>query len=173
MIKSRPTQVNQTYAKIKKTAMKNTTHMRQPTPVRSAIRSIRFIFPRRRTRVLSKVSLRSVRFEVSRISSPMASVICKVSRQVLGRLSRRRNGTYILQHLHLGTNTLHLCIILRLQRRKNSVGVLSPTAHISTCHKYRELLKQTYLEFGVALRNPPDAPPLIYPLSRPALEYPP
>lgn len=55
--------------------MKKPSHTRQPTPVRSAMRSIRVILPRSRTRVLSNVSLRSVRLDVSRISSPIAIVI--------------------------------------------------------------------------------------------------
>lgn len=161
---------------MKKTANKNTSHTRQPTPVRSAIRSIRVILPRIRTRVLSKVSLRSVRFEVSRISSPMAIVICKKKKK---KSTKENDGprmttgrTYILQHLHFGSNSLHLGIVLRLQRRKNSVGVLPPTLmsiYVTNlaCHQ------PTYLLFGVALRNPPEALPLIDPLSCPAPEYPP
>lgn len=49
---------------------------RQPTPVRWAIMSIRFMVPRRRIRVLSKVSfIFCIRVEDSRTSAPMASVI--------------------------------------------------------------------------------------------------
>ncbi len=60
----------------KATAAKNPTQTFQPTPVLSAIRSIRFMVPRNRTRVLSKPSfILSASFEESRISSPIATVI--------------------------------------------------------------------------------------------------
>lgn len=69
-------QNSQTYEKSIKTATKNPSQILQPTPVRSAITSIRFMVPFSRTRVLSNVSfILSARAEESRISSPMADVI--------------------------------------------------------------------------------------------------
>ncbi len=71
-----PPQNSQTYQNKTITAAKNPTHTLHPTPVRSAIRSILFIVPRNRTRVLSNESfIRSARAEESRISSPIATVI--------------------------------------------------------------------------------------------------
>ena len=59
------------------TAAKNPSHTFQPTPVRSAIRSMRFIVLRRRTRVPSNESfIFSAKAVESRISSPIATVIC-------------------------------------------------------------------------------------------------
>ena len=60
---------------MKITAQKKPSHTLHPTPVFSAIRSIRFMVPRSFTRVLSKVSfILSARAEDVRISSPMATV---------------------------------------------------------------------------------------------------
>ena len=55
---------------------KNPSQTFHPTPVFSAIRNMRFIVPRSRTRVLSKESFMvSAREEEERISSPMETVI--------------------------------------------------------------------------------------------------
>ena len=68
-------QNSHTYQNTKHTAPKNPSHTFHPTPVFSAIRSMRFIVPRSRTRVLSKESfIFSAKWEESRISSPMATV---------------------------------------------------------------------------------------------------
>jgi len=70
-----PPQNNHTYQNRNITAAKKPAHTRQPTPVFCAIRNIRFIVPRNRTRVFSKDSfIESAIFEESRISSPMATV---------------------------------------------------------------------------------------------------
>ncbi len=56
---------------------KNPSQILQPTPVRSAIRNIRFIVPRNRFLVPSKLSfIFSAKAVESRISSPIAIVIC-------------------------------------------------------------------------------------------------
>ena len=56
--------------------MKKPSQIRQPTPVLSAMRSIRFIVPRNRFRVPSKLSfIFSAKAVESRISSPIATVI--------------------------------------------------------------------------------------------------
>ena len=69
-------QNSQTYQNSTMTAAKKPTHTRHPTPVRSAMRSILFIVPRNRTRVLSNESFIFSASEVeSRISSPIATVI--------------------------------------------------------------------------------------------------
>ena len=69
-------QNNHTYAKSTHTATKNPNQTLQPTPVFSAIRNIRFMVPRNRTRVLSKESfIVSAREDDERISSPMEMVI--------------------------------------------------------------------------------------------------
>lgn len=68
-------QLNHTYVNSKNTATKNPNQTLHPTPVLSAIRNIRVIFPRIRTRVLSNEFSRSVMCVVSRISSPIATVI--------------------------------------------------------------------------------------------------
>lgn len=58
------------------TAAKKPSHTFQPTPVRSAMTSMRFMVPRSRSRVESKVSfIFSANAEESRISSPIATVI--------------------------------------------------------------------------------------------------
>ena len=55
---------------------KNPSHIRQPIPVRSAIRNIRFIVPRNRFLVPSKLSfIFSANAVESLISSPIAIVI--------------------------------------------------------------------------------------------------
>ena len=65
-----------TYQNSKQTAKKNNTHTFQPTPVFSAMISMRFMVPRKRILVFSKPSfIRSVNLVESRISSPIASVI--------------------------------------------------------------------------------------------------
>lgn len=70
-------QNSQTYQKRRMTAAKNPSQTLQPTPVRSAILNILLIVPRNRCLVLSKESfIVSVSFDESRISSPIASVIC-------------------------------------------------------------------------------------------------
>lgn len=77
-----PDQNNQTYQNSTTTAAKKPSHTFQPTPVRSAIRSMRFIVPRRRTRVPSNESfIFSARAVESRISSPIAIVICPTPNQ--------------------------------------------------------------------------------------------
>lgn len=59
------------------TAAKNNTHTRHPTPVRCAMRSIRFMVPRNRTLVPSKLSfIFSASAVESLISVPIAVVIC-------------------------------------------------------------------------------------------------
>ena len=79
-------QNNQTYQNRKITAAKNPSHTLHPTPVRSAIRSMRFIVPRNRSRVLSNVSfILSARAEESRISSPMATVIYSPPPQLVSK----------------------------------------------------------------------------------------
>lgn len=71
-----PVQNNHTYQKRSMTAAKKPSHTLQPTPVLSAIRSIRFIVPLSLTRVLSNESFTVLAsFVESRISSPMATVI--------------------------------------------------------------------------------------------------
>lgn len=71
-----PLQNSQTYMKIMVTAAKKPSHAFQPTPVRSAMIIMRFIVPRRRNRVESKLSfIFSANADESRISSPIATVI--------------------------------------------------------------------------------------------------
>lgn len=69
-------QNSQTHEKIPITANINTIQTLHPTPVRSAIRSMRFIVPLSRTRVLSKLSfILSARVVELVISADMASDI--------------------------------------------------------------------------------------------------
>lgn len=70
-------QNNQTHEKSPITANINIIQTLHPTPVRSAIRSMRFIVPLSRTRVLSKLSfIFSARVVELVISADMASDIC-------------------------------------------------------------------------------------------------
>ena len=72
-----PVQNSQTYANRKNTATKNTSQIRQPMPVFSAIRSMRLIVPFSRTLVFSKVwFICSAKALESLISSPMAMLSC-------------------------------------------------------------------------------------------------
>jgi len=71
------TQKSHTYAKTPQTTTKKTTHTRHPTPVVSAMRSIRPIVPLSRSCVFEKLSLRVSAREVEvRISWPIEMVIC-------------------------------------------------------------------------------------------------
>jgi len=128
-------QNSQTYQNRKMTAAKNPSHTLHPTPVRSAIRSILFIVPRNRTRVLSNVSfILSARAEESRISSPMATVICSahtarqralVLRMSFIRVSVAGGTPYVFQHLHFRTHAFELCVILALELGQDGVAVMS------------------------------------------------
>ena len=84
-----PPQNNHTYAKTAHTAKKNSTHTLHPTPVFSAILNMRFIVPRNRSRVLSKLSFMvSAREEEERISSPMERVMSLSMRTLADMPSR-------------------------------------------------------------------------------------
>lgn len=112
--------------KMKMTAAKNSSHTFQPTPVRSAINSILFIVPRRRSLVESKLSfIFSARAEESRISSPMATVIYTPS--VSYSLRVFNVETYILESLDFAQDTRDLRIILALELVKRRIAILSPT----------------------------------------------
>lgn len=90
-------QNNQTYQNNKDTTAKNPSQTFQPTPVRSAIRSIRLIVPRTRCLALSKESfIVSASFEESRISSPIATVICSSPLLAIAW----RTGRFSSLHLH-------------------------------------------------------------------------
>lgn len=142
---TQPPQNNQTYQNRNITAAKNPNHTFHPTPVRSAIRSIRFIVPRNRTRVLSNVLfILSARAEESRISSPIATVIYAAYTGSLVRASfacgfcdsfgwggvgglgkARRESPYVFQHLHFRTHALELRVVLALEFGQDRVAVLS------------------------------------------------
>lgn len=124
---------------------KKPSHTFHGIPLLSAMSNILFIVPRSRTRVESKVSfIFSASAELSRISSPIALVICIVPSVLTSQIcfstissfsrDRRiwtpkqksnRGSTYILQHPHLPQNPLHLIIILTLQLVQHSITVLA------------------------------------------------
>jgi len=83
-------------------------------PLFCAMTSILFIVPRSRMRVESKVSfILSARAELSRISSPIALVICRCQRQIpFSNTPYRDRDAYIFQHPHLAQYTSHLRVIL-------------------------------------------------------------
>lgn len=142
---------------------------------------MRFIVPRRRTRVLSKESFMvSVSAEESRISSPMARVIyCGWCCQKLvgsrgGEQGRGGKGrAYVFEHLNLRAHPFKLDVVLAFQLREYGVGVLSPylpqtppsASSISHSPTPPPQKPQTHLEFGVAGLNPPFTPPLPLPLA--------
>lgn len=135
-------QNSQTYQNRKITAAKKANQTFQPTPVRSAMRSMRFIVPRRRTRVLSNESfIFSASAVESRISSPMANVICvEPGRQHSAHVQRTHARmccfslavrTYIFQHLDLGAHAIQLLVILAFQLAQHRIAVLA--ARIGRC----------------------------------------
>lgn len=154
------------------------------------MRNIRFIVPRSRTRVVSKVSLReSARALELRISSPIATVSCHKSQRRCDHQDESK-VTYILQHLHLCRYPGDVFIVLGFERIQHGVRIVTPKAPPISIYSFRINLPQssetqlnlrhqaagtTYLEFGVAARYPvlPELiPPFIYPsLIDP--EYPP
>lgn len=70
-------QNSQMYQKRNMTAAKKASQTFQPTPVLSAMRIMRFMVPRKRTRVVSnELFIFSASAVESRISSPIAVVIC-------------------------------------------------------------------------------------------------
>ena len=150
---------NHTYQNSKTTAAKKPSHTRQPTPVRSAMRSMRFMVPRSRTRVRSKESfIESAKADEERISSPMATVICDAPARVSSGDTARRAGangggrsslavdrrgtekrgggggggkgeTHVLERPHARAHAFDLLVVLALQLAEHGVAVLAPGAH--------------------------------------------
>lgn len=78
-----PPQKSQTYINTSTTAAKKPNHTLHPTPVLSAMTIIRFIVPRSRSRVRSNPSfILSASADESRISSPIAIVICVIPNHI-------------------------------------------------------------------------------------------
>jgi hypothetical protein len=89
-------QNSQTYQKRKMTAARKPSHTLHPTPVRSAIRSIRFIVPFNLVEVESKVSfIEAARLEESLISSPMARVSWTTGKVSVASFNLGHDRTYI------------------------------------------------------------------------------
>jgi len=99
------------------TAAKKPSHAFQPTPVRSAIRSMRFIVPRRRTRVPSNESfIFSARAVESRISSPMATVICPTPKSA--QIPHRSHHTHSIPLFRRDSGS----VVHKTQERKKRLG---------------------------------------------------
>jgi len=164
-------QKSQTYVNKRMTARKKPSHTFQPTPVLSAMSSIRFMVPRRRNRVLSKLSfIFSANADDSLISSPIATVIC-VEHQWPVRSAGFFGTTYILEYPDLPHNSVDLLVVLALELVQDCVAVLAPEQNdisVSTIPANLQTNK-TYLVFGVAGLNPrlsipspePEPPPIV------------
>lgn len=136
-------QVNFTYQKSNITNAKKPTHTLHPTPVLSAILNMRFIVPRKRTLVLSKeLFIVSASLEESRISSPIASVICtsksaffffrhEPAQERKKERAADSGASHILEHLHPRAHPLHLLVVLALQLGEHRVTVLASEAVVS------------------------------------------
>jgi hypothetical protein len=132
IIPSRPNQArtphedNLTYQNRRIRQKKNPTQTFQPTPVFSAMRSIRFIVPRKRFRVPSNWSfIFSARAVESLISPPIAFVNYNVSAKQSQVNTHRILPTYLLQHAHLPTHNPNLLIVLALQLIKHRIRILA------------------------------------------------
>jgi hypothetical protein len=122
---SRVPQNSHTYQNRNITAAKNPNHTLHPTPVLSAILSIRFIVPLSCSRLFSNESfIVSASFEESRISSPMRCVSYRTTSTSVRTEPRATRYTYVLQHLHLPRQNPHLLIILALQLIQHCTTVL-------------------------------------------------
>lgn len=103
--------------------------MRQPTPVRSAIRSILFIVPRNRFFVPSNWSfIFSANAVESRISSPIAIVsYYEISMPICNQISNscQPGRTYILQHPHFLRHLAGFVIVLTFKLLHHRIAILA------------------------------------------------
>jgi hypothetical protein len=116
--------------------------------------------------VLSNASFSSDMVDVSRISSPMASVSwqeCQYYVRDVALNKQQERRTHILQHLDFRTDTLDLSVILRFEMVEDCVGILTPSPMSIKSALRGVFAGKTHFALGVAFRKPPVEPPFMYP----------
>ncbi len=139
------------------TATKNASHTFHGIPERSAMMSIRFIVPRSLSRVWSKVSfIFSARADESRISSPIAVVICFIASPYVSLVPMKASAICLVKQ-NPGRKVVLLLTLTSLRVRTlpmmpSTCASFWLSSSLSTASLYCPL------RFGAADRNAP-APP--------------